>query len=67
MSPGTQEVLGIVIIIIFILIGVSWMFNYGPLADDIESEEIKKENFTKACKFGVGAILVIGMIAYIFE
>ena len=45
MSPGTQEVLGIVIIIIFILIGVSWMFNYGPLADDIESEETKKENF----------------------
>ena len=43
------------------------MFNYGPLADDIESEETKKENFAKACKFGVGAILVIGMIAYIFE
>ena len=67
MSPETQEVLGIVIIIIFVLIGASWMFNYGPLADDIESKETKKENFAKACKFGVGAILVIGMIAYIFE
>ena len=67
MSPGTQEVLGIVIFIILIFIVGSWMNNYGPLADDMESEEKRKENFAKACKFGFGAILVIGGIAYIFE
>ena len=67
MSPQTQEVLGIVIFVIIVLIVVSWMFNYGPLDDGIESEEKKKENFAKACKFGVGAILVIGMMAAIFE
>lgn len=62
-----METLGVVVFIIIIFIAGSWMNNYGPLADDLTSDDEKKENFSKACKFGIGAIFVIGIIGLLLD
>ena len=62
-----MEALGAVILIIIVFIIGSWMNNYGPLADDLTSDDEKKENFSKACKFGIGAIFVVGIIGSLLE